>query len=88
MDVQKEYDEVSHIAMPHFMWCAGLPEHVCNSVKCFLTQRTFSIRVAGHATGGFNTKRGVPQGSVLARFLFNLTKLLFEWVLAAISDID
>ncbi|KAH7966758.1 hypothetical protein HPB49_019236 [Dermacentor silvarum] len=65
----------------------GLPERVCNLVNCFLTQLTFAMRVAGHATGSFNAKRGVPQGSVLAPFLFNLAMLPLGWAVAAISDI-
>ncbi|KAH7965741.1 hypothetical protein HPB49_010307 [Dermacentor silvarum] len=87
MDVHKTYDEVSHAAILDIMLCVGLPKRVCNYVKCFLTQRTFAIRVAVHATGSFNAKRGVPQGSMLAPLLFNLAMLSLEWALAAISDI-
>ncbi|KAH7937400.1 hypothetical protein HPB49_011696 [Dermacentor silvarum] len=87
MDVHKAYDEVSHAAILDIMRCVGLPEHVCNFIKCFLTQRTFAICVAGHATGRFNAKRGVPQGSVLAPLLFNLAMLSLGLALAAISDI-
>ncbi|KAH7936107.1 hypothetical protein HPB52_018415 [Rhipicephalus sanguineus] len=87
MDVHKAYDEVSHSAILAIMRCVGLPERVCTFVHRFLTQRTFAIRVAGNATGTFNSKRGVPQGSVLAPLLFNLAMLPLGWALAAISDV-
>ncbi|KAH7966492.1 hypothetical protein HPB49_016853 [Dermacentor silvarum] len=79
MDVHKAYNEVSHAAILRIIRCVGLPERVSSFVKCFHTQRTFAIRVAGHATGSFNADRGVPQGSVLAPVLFNLAMLPLGW---------
>ncbi|KAH7976838.1 hypothetical protein HPB52_020468 [Rhipicephalus sanguineus] len=63
-----------------------LPPRVCDFVVSFLAHRTFCIRVGKERTGHFVTKRGVPQGSVLAPILFNIAQLPLAWQLASIPD--
>ncbi|KAH7950972.1 hypothetical protein HPB52_003570 [Rhipicephalus sanguineus] len=63
-----------------------LPPRVCDFVVSFLAHRTFCIRVGKERTGHFVTKRGVPQGSVLAPILFNIALLPLAWQLASIPD--
>lgn len=81
-DISKAYDNIHHAAILDAMVNLQFPHGIIKATHNFLTNRTFSVRVAGENSAPFTANCGVPQGSALAPILFNIAFIQLAWKLA------
>ncbi|XP_037520770.1 uncharacterized protein LOC119397417 [Rhipicephalus sanguineus] len=72
LDVQSAFDGLPHTVMESALDALGITGHLRAFVSAFLCQRTFRVRVGRASSDPRAVTAGVPQGSVLSPFLFNL----------------
>ena len=72
IDLQKAFDTIDHEILLHKMSFFGFSDRVVNWFKCFLSNRTFQVKINEVYSGSGNVKCGVPQGSILCPLLFLL----------------
>lgn len=71
-DLKCAFDTVWHGGLLYKMDQIGLPRHIIKTIKSFLSNRTFSVKVGGCKSSERCIKAGVPQGAVLSPSLFNI----------------
>lgn len=71
LDVEQAFDKVWHAGLIHKIQ-KKLPTQYCNILKSYLTDRKFSVKHKQSITELFPISSGVPQGSVLGVFLYQL----------------
>ncbi|XP_040078175.1 uncharacterized protein LOC120849932 [Ixodes scapularis] len=81
-DISKACDNIHHAAILDAMVNLQFPHGIIRAIHNFLTNRTFSVRVAGENSVPFTANCGVPQGSTLAPILFNIAFIQLAWKLA------
>jgi hypothetical protein len=72
LDVEKVFDSVWHDALVHKLLSNALPMYQVKMIKSFLENRISYVTVDGEASDVHKVPAGVPQGSPLSPFLFNL----------------
>ena len=72
IDLQKAFDTIDHEILLHKMSFFGFSDRVVNWFKCYLSNRTFQVKINEVYSGSGNVKCGVPQGSILGPLLFLL----------------
>lgn len=72
LDVEKAFDSVWHDALIHKLHKLKFPMMLIKLVKSYLSDRRAFVDVSGSHSREFSIPAGVPQGSLLAPFLFNI----------------
>ena len=71
-DISAAFDKVWHNGLIYKLTQIKLPLYLINWIINFLDTRKFRIKIGEHLTEYFDTKSGVPQGSVLSPILFSI----------------
>lgn len=72
LDLEKAFDSVWHEALLHKLKAHEFPPFLLKIVSSFLTNRVSHVVVKGIKSKTFGIPAGVPQGSPLSPFLFNI----------------
>ena len=72
LDAAKAYDKIWHQGLIFKMTVFKFPSYIIETVRSFLTLRTFQIKVEGKLSMVKPILAGVPQGAVLSPLLFNI----------------
>lgn len=72
LDFSKAFDRVNHGILLAKLEGYGISGSLLMLIRSYLTDRRFTVRFAGTYSKYFTATSGVPQGSHLAPFLFNL----------------
>ena len=73
LDLSAAFDTVDHDQLLDILWCElGFRGHVFNWFEDFLRGRKQSVCIGGNKSEFKENKYGVPQGSVIGPFLFNV----------------
>jgi exonuclease III len=70
LDLTKAYDTTWRHGILCSLKSWGICGQMLNTLKSFLSYRTFQVSVAGHLSSEHQQENGVPQGSVLSVTLF------------------
>ncbi|KAJ4440578.1 hypothetical protein ANN_08723 [Periplaneta americana] len=72
LDVEKVYDTVWHPGLIYKLYQAGIDPSLVRLIASFLTNRSFQVKYQNSLSSIKESKAGVPQGSILSPFLYNL----------------
>lgn len=72
LDIEKAFDSVWHDALIHKLLVLKFPLFLVKIIQSYLADRIAFVDVQGNASQCFAIPAGVPQGSLLAPFLFNI----------------
>ena len=72
LDIEKAFDSVWGNALVHKLLALKFPLYLVKLIKSFLNNRKAFVEHMGSSSSTFDIPAGVPQGSILAPFLFNV----------------
>lgn len=72
LDVAKAFDRVWHEGLLFKLILKKFPNSLVNLVASYLRNRSFHVAIRGERSSSRQIRAGVPQGSILAPFLFNI----------------
>lgn len=72
MDICKAFDSVWHDGLLKKLVKLESPNYLVWIIKEFLTQRKIQVKIGNTLSPTFSPEQGVPQGSPLSPFLYNL----------------
>ena len=72
LDIERAFDRVWHLGLLYKLIRYDFSPHIIHSLKSYLTDRTFKIKIANSLSPRERILAGVPQGSVLSPTLFKL----------------
>lgn len=72
LDLSKAFDFVNHDILISIITSVGISGHCGELIKSFLYKRSFRIKYSDEITPYEVISNGVPQGSILSPFLYNL----------------
>ena len=72
LDIEKAFDSVWHDALSHKLLLYGFPIYQLKLIVSFLQNRVFFVAINKNNSEKYNVPAGVPQGSPLSPFLFNI----------------
>lgn len=72
LDVEKAFDSVWHDALVHKLMLYNFPMYLIKMIVSFLENRVSFVAINGKHSKMYKIPAGVPQGSPLSPFLFNV----------------
>lgn len=72
LDISKAFDSVWHNGLLYKLWRLGCPRHLLYLTKNYLINRKLQVKVGQSISHTFEPAQGVPQGSPLSPFLYNI----------------
>ena len=79
LDLSKAFDSISHPILLHKTKLLGLSEQAKTILKSYLENRVQKIKFLKYESNWIALNRGVPQGTVLGRLLFNIhVKMIYD----------
>jgi hypothetical protein len=72
LDVAKAFDRVWHEGLLSKLILKKFPNSLVNLIASYLEDRSFHVALRGERSASRQIRAGVPQGSILAPFLFNI----------------
>lgn len=72
LDIQKAFDSVSHLGILFKLIQLGVDPFIIKMLKSFFNSRKFMVQIRNTSSSLGHVNSGVPQGSILAPYLFNL----------------
>lgn len=72
LDIEKAFDSVWHDALRHKIFSLDFPMYLVKIISSFLENRTAFVSFNNIASSYYSIPAGVPQGSLLSPFLFNI----------------
>jgi Reverse transcriptase (RNA-dependent DNA polymerase) len=72
LDIEKAFDSVWHGALVHKLMLDNFPMYLVKMIVSFLESRESYVVNNGKSSEGYAIPAGVPQGSPLSPFLFNI----------------
>ncbi|GFV40267.1 RNA-directed DNA polymerase from mobile element jockey [Trichonephila clavipes] len=72
LDIQKAFDRVWVSGLIYKLITNNFPPALIHLINSYLVNRTFQVRVNDTLSNSLSIKYGVPQGSLLGPFLFNI----------------
>ena len=72
IDFHRAFDSISHIKLIHKLKSYGIAGNLLFWLTAFLSSRYQKVRIGSALSKSCAVLSGVPQGSVLGHFLFNL----------------
>jgi hypothetical protein len=70
LDLAKAYDTTWRHGILRSLKTWGIRGQMLNTLKTFLSKRTFQVCISGHLSSQYAQENGIPQGSVLSVTLF------------------
>lgn len=86
LDIKKAFDAVPHTTIIAQLLKFGVSGRALAFIRAFLSGRTMRVRLNGTLSSLRNVAQGVPQGSVISPFLFNIVMAALPDVLRRISS--
>ena len=72
MDLSRAFDSVPHGLLVAKLQAYGVSLNGCELIYSYLKNRRQRVKVSGKRSEWSNTKRGIPQGSLMGPVLFNI----------------
>ena len=72
MDLTKAFDCLPHSLLLGKLNAYGISDKSCSLVSNYLSNRKQRVKLGPHCSEWADIVRGVPQGSILGRLLFNV----------------
>lgn len=72
LDIEKAFDRVWHNGLIYKLIKMEVPHQLLNTIKSFLTNRTFKVEIGDKSSTSRQIQAGVPQGSCLSPHLFSV----------------
>lgn len=72
IDIQKAFDSVWHEGLIYKLHLFGCPRNLIILVNNFLKNRKLRVKIGGSLSEDFSPEQGLPQGSPLSPFLYNI----------------
>ena len=72
LDIEKAFDSAWHKGILYKLVDLGVDPFLIKTFQSYFMNRKFCVQINKTSSGFDNVKSGVPQGSVLAPFLFNI----------------
>lgn len=72
LDIEKAFDSVWHNGLIHKLASFEFPVYITKLIASFLKDRCFFVRVGSEYSKASTITSGVPQGSTLSPFLYNI----------------
>jgi hypothetical protein len=72
LDVSAAFDSVWHDGLLYKLKLSGIPHYLYHTVKSFLQERTFQVRMGSTLSDKKKISAGVPQGAILSPTLYNI----------------
>lgn len=72
MDINKAFDSVWHMGLLYKLHLVNCPKQLINLVQKWLFHRKLVVKVNESISEEFSPKQGLPQGSPLSPFLYNI----------------